>query len=303
LTMDNKKDFLKDWLEGKISPEEIKSRKEKGDATVQEFEELITKSSRLEISGSLTKEEAWKKLSGKLSETPKQESKVVKLNRWIPLSIAASVSLMIAAFFMLDTTTIITPVAETKTHILPDGSEVTLNAGSKIEFPTYRLSANRKVHLEGEAFFNVTKGSTFIVETENATVSVLGTSFNVKARSSTFEVSCFTGKVNVASGETNVVLTKGLFTKLDANGLTPAATFDDEKTTWRNGDFYFEGKPLTEVIDELERQFNISIEFSGDGTRLYTGFFNNKNLDHALAMVFKPMSLSYHQKNNKIIVQ
>ena len=301
--MDNKNDFLKDWLEGKISSEEIRSRKEKGDATVQEFEDLINKSSKLEIPGAMTKEEAWKKLSQKLTETPKQEAKVVKLNRWIPISIAASVSLLVIAFFMFDTTTVTTQVAETKTHILPDGSEVILNAGSKIEFPTYRWTGNRTVKLEGEAFFSVIKGSTFAVETENATVTVLGTSFNVKARPSTFEVSCFTGKVNVASAETNVILTKGLLTKLNANTLSPAEAFSSEKTTWRNGDFYFEGKPLTDVIDELERQFNIDIELSGEGSRLYTGFFSNKDLDEALAMVFKPMSLSYQRENNKIIVK
>lgn len=301
--MENKDDFLKDWLEGKISPEEIKAKKEKGDPFVEEFEELITKSAQLKVPASMTKEEAWKKLSGRLTET-KPEAKVVRMNRWIPVSIAASLSLIAAvAFFMLDQTTVSTQLAEVKTYTLPDGSTVTLNAGSSIEFPTYRWSGNRTVSLEGEAFFNVTKGSTFTVKNEQATVTVLGTSFNVKARPSGYEVSCFTGKVKVANNRNDVTLTKGLFTKLETGVLAPAETFDAAKTTWREGDFYFESKPLREVMDELERQFNIDIVFTGDGNRLYTGFFNNRNLDQALEMVFKPMSLRYRQENNKIIVQ
>lgn len=303
--MDNNNDFIKDWLEGKVSAAELKSRKEKGDAFVEEFDELITRSSGLKVPEPVSKEEAWQKLSGKLNQAPQQEAKVVKLGRWIPIGIAASVALMIVAFFFaFNKVTIATSLAETKVYILPDGSEVTLNADSKIAYSRFGWSGERTVTLEGEAFFQVTKGSPFTVESEKGTVTVLGTSFNVQARQSNFEVSCFTGKVKVASGNASVMLTKGLFTKLDNNKLIAAETFDDQKTTWREGDFYFEGKPLSTVIDELERQFNIEIILSGDGARLYTGYFSNKNLDEALEMVFKPMSLRYtRETDNKIIVQ
>jgi transmembrane sensor len=302
--MENNNDFIKDWLEGKVSPAELKSRKENGDARVEEFDELITRSSGLKVPESISKEEAWQKLSGKLSEAPQPEAKVIKLGRWIPMGIAASVALMIMAYFAFNKVTIATSLAETKVYILPDGSEITLNADSEIAYSRFGWSGERTVTLEGEAFFRVTKGSTFTVASENGTVTVLGTSFNVQVRQSNFEVSCYTGKVKVASGNTNVMLTKGLFTKLDNNKLTAAETFDAKKTTWREGDFYFEGKPLSMVIDELERQFNIEIILSGDGARLYTGYFSNKNLDEALEMVFKPMSLRYtREADNKIIVQ
>ena len=300
--MDTNNDFLKNWLEGKIPAEELQSRKDRGDAFVQEFDELITRSSRLKVPDTVTKEEAWQKLSVKLTEAPKN-ARVVKLNRWIPVSIAASLLLTMIAFFMFSKTTVSTQLAETKVYILPDGSEVVLNADSKLSFRRLGWSDERIVSLEGEAFFNVTKGSTFIVNNEKGTITVLGTSFNVNARASSFEVSCFSGKVNVASGAKEVILTKGLLTKLESNGITNAKPFDQQKTTWRNGDFYFEGQPLSTVINELERQFNVEIIFSGDGSRLYTGYFSNKNLDEALELVFKPMSLNFHQENNKITVK
>jgi ferric-dicitrate binding protein FerR (iron transport regulator) len=299
--MDNNSDFLKDWLEGKISPEELTARKEKGDTLVKDFDELIARSSQLKVPNSNTKEDAWNKLAVKLTDTRKQEAKVVKFSRWIPVSIAASVTLMIVTFLVFNKTTVTTQLAETKTQVLPDGSEVTLNADSKVTFN--RWLDQRTVTLEGEAFFSVKKGSVFAVESENGIVTVLGTSFNVNARTSRFEVSCSTGKVKVVSGEKSVVLTKGLFTKLGTSGLTNAGVFDTKKTTWRDGDFYFEGTALGEVMGELERQFNIEIIFQGDDSRLYTGYFSNKDIDEALEMVFKPMSLTYQRENNKITVK
>jgi ferric-dicitrate binding protein FerR (iron transport regulator) len=302
--MDNNNDFIKDWLEGNIPPAELKSRKEKGDKFVEAYDELITRSSGLKVPESISKEEAWQKLSGKLTQASQQEANVVKFRLWVPIGIAASVALMVIAFFVASKVTITTPLAETKVYILPDGSEVTLNADSKITYSRFGWSRERTVTLEGEAFFRVIRGSTFTVASEQGTVTVLGTSFNVHVRQSNFEVSCFTGKVKVACGNTNVTLTKGLFTKLDNNKLIAAETFNIQKTTWREGDFYFEGKPLRTVIDELERQFNIEIILSGDSTRLYTGYFSNKNLDEALEMVFKPMSLRYtRETDNKIFVQ
>lgn len=299
--MDNN-DFIKEWMEGKISREELEKRKSNGDAVVQQFDEIITRSSKLNIPPGRSKQEAWEKLSAKLDPDSKPETKVIKLNRWIPLSIAASVAVIIISFFVFSKTIVSTQMAETKQYTLPDGSEVFLNADSKIAFSRTGWESNRSVTLEGEAFFQVKKGSTFTVASDAGRVTVLGTSFNVNTRPSLFEVSCFTGKVKVASDGGEVMLTKGEFTRKENNTLTPAASFDDQLATWRNGEFYFERKPLGMVIDELERQFDVSIEFKGDATRLYTGYFSKKSLDEALEMVFKPMGLAYERRGDKNVI-
>jgi transmembrane sensor len=302
--MENNNDFIKDWLEGKISPEELKSKKESGDKLVNEVDELITRSSHLSVPEMVSKEEAWKKFTARVAEAPKpSEAKVVKMNRWIPVSIAASVSLLVIAFFVFGKTVVSTEMAETRVHILPDGSEVTLNADSKLSFRKTGWSSNRIVSLEGEAFFDVKKGNSFIVETENGTVTVLGTSFNVNARSTYFSVACYTGKVNVASSEKSVVITKGLKTKLENGTLTDALPFDDQKTTWRDGEFHFDNQPLQDVFDEMARQFNVEIVYTETTPRRYTGTFRNKNIDEALFMVVKPMQLTIRRENNRIIIQ
>jgi transmembrane sensor len=302
--MDKNNDFIKDWLEGKISPDELKSKRKSEDELVKEFDELITRSSHLKMPESISKDQAWKNFTARVSETTThKKAKVVKMDRWIPLSIAASVSLLIVAFFAFSKTEVATQFAETKVHVLPDGSEVTLNADSKIAFRKVVWSSNRVVSLEGEAFFNVKKGSSFVVETEQGTVTVLGTSFNVNTRSNGFEVACFTGKVNVAVDDKSVMLTKGLETKLMKGKLTEAQSFDDQQTTWRDGDFHFASQPLSVVFDELERQFNIKIIFSGDSTKRYSGKFSNKDLNEALEIVLQSMQLTHHREGNRIIVK
>jgi transmembrane sensor len=298
--MENDKDFIKDWLEGKISPQELQSKK---NVQSQDLEELITRTTGLHVPDTTTNEQAWEKLTARIDAAPKPEARVVTMNRWMPFSIAASVSLLILAFFVFREKTVTTGLAETTVYTLPDGSEVTLNAGSKISFARFGWSDDRHVVLEGEAFFQVTKGNSFTVESEAGTVTVLGTSFNVSARPGGLVVACYTGRVKVARGGDEVILTKGLSTHQQAQGLVPAEAFDEKRTTWRDGDFHFERVPLRIVMEELERQYDVTIHFAGDGERQYTGFFNNKDLDTALQMVFRPMALEYKHEKNQIIVQ
>jgi len=297
-------DFLKDWLEGKISAEEIKKRKSSGDAFIQDYDELITQTSNLQVPTPISKEDAWEKLAGQLTGVPKKETKVITMTPWIALSVAASLTLLIISFFYLNTTTIATQLAETKEHVLPDGSVVVLNAGSEITYRQWNFKNSRKITLQGEAFFNVKKGQTFSVESEHGVVTVLGTSFNIKSRNSGYRVYCYSGKVKVEKGSSEVYLTKGLFTGVENNTLKNPTVFNDKQTTWRTGDFYFEATPLREVIDELERQFNIEISFNGDDSRLYTGYFNKNDRNEALTMVFKPMLLTFQeQQPNKFVVR
>src|SRR5690606_4696634 len=84
---------------------------------------------------------------------------------------------------------------------LPDGSTVTLNAASTIEYNSLTWFLRRKISLNGEAFFKVLKGPSFSVGAGKASVEVLGTSFNVKQRNDIVSVACFTGKVTVNTGD------------------------------------------------------------------------------------------------------
>ena len=138
-----------------------------------------------------------------------------------------------------------------------------------------------------------------------ATVVVMGTSFNVSQRNENTEVACFTGSVQVSDNAgTLITLQAGEVTRTADGKLTSATKFNIEKeAAWRNGDFYFESIPLETVLSELERQFNIEILYESKTPRIYTGYFNNKDLDEALQLVFQPMSLQYRKESDKIFVE
>jgi len=249
------------------------------------------------------------------AESPSQKLKAIhqKTNtrrsifRWLPYAAAASIALLLFVFnpFSSSSQELISKQGEQKTYYLPDSSIVKLNAESKIVFNKKNWTNNRIIQLEGEAFFEVKKGNRFVVETPNGSVEVLGTSFNVNARSSNLTVDCFTGKVKV-SAPTQPKAT--ILTPLEGVKLTKATQnwqtypVDPQRNaSWRTGMFYFSDIALTEVFEELERQFDIQIQVDKkQGDRKYTGFFNKSDVELALKSICTPMGLNF-DKQGKVI--
>lgn len=186
---------------------------------------------------------------------------------------------------------------------LPDGSGVTLNAGSKIEYKTFGWKRDREVSLEGEAFFEVRNGSRFTVVTGNVRTRVLGTSFNVFARDREFRVKCYAGRIEVItkSGQ-HAILEPGYYLTGTQDRITGLSTESDNRAdSWIRGEFYFHNEPLVNVLSEIERQFNITIKYTATERRSYSGYFNDRNLDTALNLVCIPMQLSYKYLNDRQI--
>jgi len=185
---------------------------------------------------------------------------------------------------------------------LPDGSLAILNSGSKLGWNKNNFDKNRFVTLMGEGYFEIKKGSKFIIKTKNGTVQILGTQLNVFSREKDFRVSCITGKVAVNAGNTQKILLPGEIAELTSEGLEKSVLEEIAQTaSWKEGILYFEDKPLISIFDEIERQFNVSIQFEGDINRSITGSFTNKNLEEALDIVCIPMGLKYEiTKSNKI---
>ena len=187
---------------------------------------------------------------------------------------------------------------------LPDSSKITANADSKIVYNEKTWAENRTLTLSGEAFFEVKKGSRFTVVTNNGKVEVLGTSFNVYNRANNFEIACFTGKVKVSNQQNeSKIITKGEAITLEDDKTLKKYNYNKETTAqWKTGNFYFGAKPLTDVFDELQRQYDIELELPDISDRVYTGSFNNEDLESALISICVPMNLSYTKQNNKYII-
>lgn len=290
-------DQIRDWLEGNLSSEELE-RAKRDDKDLKAFEEIINKSSELSVPKGKSKEAAWNDFVSKIEE-PK--AKVRKLNPIFPIAIAAALALAIVAYiFVFSSTTISTTPGERLVHTLPDGSNVTLNASSQLSYTSFNWEDNRKVKLSGEAFFDVKKGQSFKVEGDQATITVLGTRFNAYFRE-TAEVKCYEGSVKVVSKNNQVVLEQGEKTTDAAEKRS--FTIVNSAASWIVGEFNYQNEPLELVIDELERQYAITIKHPDLSGRMYTGYFNDKDLDEALKLVLVPMGLSYEKNENKIIIK
>jgi ferric-dicitrate binding protein FerR (iron transport regulator) len=236
-----------------------------------------------------------------------RETRIIPLRRWLSYAAAACVTLLLAFALYNPTKKVSAGIAQHVTHQLPDGSSVAINAASSISYRPWLWAVTRKIELEGEAFFKVTKGRRFVVTAKQGQVEVLGTSFNVRARDSSFIVSCETGKVRVSNPNGEQILTPGLITKANPAGVLVAPYTDlpeQQLSAWKEGKFYFNDVPLREVFDEIERQFEVKIKTSPEIERVkVTTNFDGNNLDTALYKACWPSRLKASKRGNLIIVK
>jgi len=219
---------------------------------------------------------------------------------------AAAVLIFLVIGLLPQIETFKTENGEITSLTLPDNSQVTLNAGSKVVYSGNRFNTRRKIQLTGEAYFKVTKGNTFSVVTTEGTVTVLGTTFNVRSRDEKLSVFCYTGKVKVSDQFKAVYLTKGKKTaKLPGEILQDAQPTDiNEGLQWRSGLFYFQNTSLKEVIAEVSRQYDAVIHLpESEEKRVITTSFDNKNIESALFNILWPLNLKAEKKDGKYIVQ
>ena len=232
---------------------------------------------------------------------------IIQLNSYkVLFRIAALlvISLSVYFVFFFNNLTTVQTLANNKTKFeLPDASTVILNTESKAYYSKNKWSQKREVSLDGEAFFKVAKGSKFDVLTSGGIVSVVGTQFNVKNREHYFEVKCYEGIVSVNSNGTSQLLTKGNTYRILNNIVTVDST-NTNQPKWIDNISSFKSVPLYEVLNELERQYDVIIVTERiDTQRLFTGGFVHNNIEQALTSITVPFALDYKQdQSNKIIL-
>jgi transmembrane sensor len=246
----------------------------------------------------------------KIKSRRKKEAKVVSMNWPAILRVAAALIIGVSVLFYFSDTLFgpsemvyETGIGETREVVLPDQSVVTLNAKSSIAFSKDNWNEERTVTLEGEAFFSVQKGEKFQVLTNSGTVTVLGTQFNIKDRNEFYEVICYEGKVQVAANSAPVQLTAKHAYREVRKVATQAVLEIADAPTWFNKESEFESVPFQEVLNELERQYAVTIKREDiDVTQLYTGRFPNSDLTTALKSVTIPFGLTYQVQGKEILL-
>ena len=276
-------------------------------------EEILEFSSSYQTREQLSEEEAIERLIVRIRQS--NNSIKLKPNRKLYLysiSTAASILLLVMFAWIYQQekrTTLSATAGQQLTVILPDSSQVILNASTTISFSKSRWKTHRLVELNGEAFFKVKKGSQFDVTSMQGITTVLGTSFNVLARENRYQVSCYTGKVRVKLKKANAMqlITPGYETfSDDGNTLTQPTLFKKkERSGWKRGVFYFKNEMLTNVLQEMERQFDIVVDTNAleINNRYFTGCFFKGNLEESAKLVCIPMHLTYSIVGNKLIIR
>jgi len=163
--------------------------------------------------------------------------------------------------------------------VLPDGSHVWLNAASTLRFPTRFNGKERVVELTGEGYFEVAKNASipFHVQVNNMEVEVLGTHFNVNAYDDeeAIKTTLLEGAVKVqsaignrqsANAERSVVLKPGEQTAFSRSSQLskPIPVQTEEVVAWKNGLFQFTDAPITTVMRQVARWYNVEVAYQGN---------------------------------------
>lgn len=291
--------LLKKWLNNELSDTEAKSFDALEDAKL--CKEIIQEAQR--FNGNTNAEvESFDELDKKLV------SKKITSTYWIKVvsSIAAIFVVGFALFTLIqkdDISSYNTELAQNETIILPDNSIVNLNELSNIKYISSDWDKNRSLDLNGEAFFEVEKGKRFKVHTDFGTVSVLGTAFNVLSRDNIFKVSCYEGLVEVTYNDEKVELPAGTEFIL-TSGKSAKSSIAIAEPNWLKNMSVFENVSFIDVMNELEKQYNINIQYPTELNVNFTGAFEHNNLENALKSITNPLNLTYTiQNTNEVIIR
>jgi ferric-dicitrate binding protein FerR (iron transport regulator) len=299
--------YLAKWINDEITNEALRNV-----VSEEDFKRYLKLKAGIHLYETLEipSENAFAKITAKIkyaqASTTKKKSKVSSLYLKGAIAIAASIALFfsISNYFTNTDVLFTADFGEQKIIALLDNSQVILNAKSEIKYNKKSWKNNREVHLKGEAFFKVQKGKTFTVVTDNGTVTVLGTQFNVNNQTNFFEVICYEGKVKVVNNNKDYILTSNKSIR-NSKGVSTENTLEltFDKPTWTRGESNFRSVPLSEVLSALEKQFNIQFYSTNiDDSLIFTGSFDNKNVDLALASVFKTVQVQYKIEGKKVIL-
>lgn len=218
--------------------------------------------------------------------------------------------------------------------LLPDGSVVWLNSGSRISYPANFMDSLREVELEGEAYFDVAKdpGHPFIVHTRDINIKVLGTIFNVKCypEDNKTEATLIRGLVQVSKNggsdqemlllhpHEKVVVNSALEsvsanTNLPSLSAVPdnmivkhlkesAADTSMVETAWVYNKLVFDGEDFPEIATEMERWYNVKISIHDPAVARYRfhAKFENESITEVLSALQLSLPFTFKINNNEV---
>lgn len=182
--------------------------------------------------------------------------------------------------------TLYTPAGQRAQLVLQDGTEVWLNAKSKLVYPAQFVGKERRVTVEGEAFFNVAKNPSkpFIVSTQDVDMKVLGTQFNVFCYPDAgyIQTSLLEGSVKVFFSDKEnegVILKPDQQVTVSQGEMHVSPINLEDHFLWREGIYAFENEPLIDILKKMELYYDVRIVVKDTSlfNDTYTGKFRQRD--------------------------
>lgn len=218
---------------------------------------------------------------------------------------------------------IIVPLGEKAQIVLYDGTHVWINSASKLRYPVRFGDVSRDVTLEGEAFFDVAKnhGKTFVVNTRDVRIDVLGTAFNVKCypcdeKTQTIVVRGAVKVENInGNHESTIIKPDEMATimKEEESGQTSSQVSPikidkvdpSNLVSWKDQVLVFAGESLEDLAIKMERWFNVRIKIEDEGLKSerYNGkFVHNETVYQVLEAIKITTPINYRIEKDTIII-
>jgi len=249
----------------------------------------------------------WENLRSRIGKTGISQGKKIRMNPWLSAAAVLLMAMIITSvlFFItgrdssaeLQMVTLRIPHGAKSRFMLPDSSNVWINSGSELSYPS-SFRKERRVSLIGEAYFEVRKDAMpFSVETSYGKVEVTGTEFDVKAYKgdNMFTTTLVTGAVTVCNPSGTVVLKPGEQSFVTNNKLTVKKVDTELYTSWKDGKLIFVREPFPGLMKKLELWYNVKIDFSDPKLSAiwYTGTIEMETITEVMEMVSKAEGVKY----------
>lgn len=193
---------------------------------------------------------------------------------------------------------------------LPDGTKVWLNAETSLRYPIVFNGAERLVELEGEAYFEVVNNvkQPFVVKSGDQRLQVLGTKFNVHAYPDEKDITTtlVSGKVELSSSLT----LKSQMLEPNQQSILQNRVFEVDNvdatiyTAWKDGSFRFKGTPLSEVLNQLERWYDLEIDYNSipPNIKIHALLAKDKKLSSLLYALEKSANIKFKLEGRRLML-
>ena len=265
---------------------------------------------------------AEKQLYRKLDEEKGKQNKILRMHRWMRYAAAIAVILVIgggAGYWFYQSGTdqqMMVAVANegiVKEVVLPDGTKVWLNNSAILKYPREFSEKERNVHLEGEAYFEVTKNrhKPFTIQSDAMRVRVLGTRFNFKCdkRCRIAEATLIEGEIEVKGNkeEGQIILAPGQRAEnIKNNGRLTVKQVDAKMdAVWHDNLIPFQKADIFTITKALERFYDVKIILSPDiqSNKTYSGVLKRKSdIESVLKSLQNSIPIDYKIVGSNIFI-